>query len=521
MGFGNLFSKAAKFVVKTIDQNIIDIVDDDSEYVREARCEEDEIQEEAVRGTMLGLYRDQDFSTQRGEAILGGDLYDPAIKWLRPHEICEDPQFYSAGDNEDGAVASQFDVVQGSLGDCWMLAAMAILSQNEDMLHRVAPPQSFDPEEGYDGKFKFTFWQYGKWIDVTIDDRLPTRNGSLIFTQSSTTNEFWTALLEKAYAKMHGNYKALEGGHGSEAMTDFTGGICDYIEWKKGDCDAEEQYELICDAVRDSALITTAIQAQSKADMERKRGDGLIVGHAYSITGAGVYNGTGGKRYHLLKLRNPWGACEWTGDFSDKSGRWDEYEMEAKDDGEFYISANDWAQHFTKIEVCRVDPEDFQTEGDWKNESELLEWSNKNGTAGGCRNFPTFCTNPYKVVHLDGGNYSDQILISLQQIYKRSDRQKGKKLLAVGFEVYKVDEDTGDLASMIEGNEPIHSATFVARRDYTKSLMCAKYGGGCFLVVPSTFKQDEESEFFLRIFSEHSPNKSRSQDCDGDEDGWF
>ena len=127
-------------------------------------------------------------------------FHDPAIEWLRPHEICDDPKFYSSGDNEDEAGASQFDVVQGSLGDCWMLAAMAILSQNEDMLHRVAPPQSFDPEEGYDGKFKFTFWQYGQWIDVTIDDRLPTRNGSLIFTQSSTNNEFWTALLEKAYA---------------------------------------------------------------------------------------------------------------------------------------------------------------------------------------------------------------------------------------------------------------------------------------------------------------------------------
>ena len=84
-----------------------------------------------------------------------------------------------------------------------MLAAMAILSQNEDMLHRVAPPQSFDPdheETPYTGKFEFNFWQYGKWVKVTIDDRLPTRNGRLIFTQSSTKNEFWTALLEKAYA---------------------------------------------------------------------------------------------------------------------------------------------------------------------------------------------------------------------------------------------------------------------------------------------------------------------------------
>lgn len=98
------------------------------------------------------------------------------------------------------------------------------MAKKEELLHRVLPPNQplFGPN--YTGQIKLKIWQFGAWISIEIDDRLPTVNGKYIYAHCEDPTEFWVALIEKAFAKLYGSYEAIEGGMPIESMVDLTGG---------------------------------------------------------------------------------------------------------------------------------------------------------------------------------------------------------------------------------------------------------------------------------------------------------
>ena len=123
------------------------------------------------------------------------------------------------------------------------------------MLYPCIKNMIFEPVQN----MLWSFSRFGGWEEVVIDDRLPTRRGQLIYLRSVEKNEFWGALLEKAYAKLNGSYRALEGGLTIEAAVDFTGGIPELIELTNSKLSPEKLFLLMLRASEANAFMGCAL----------------------------------------------------------------------------------------------------------------------------------------------------------------------------------------------------------------------------------------------------------------------
>ncbi|XP_007460198.1 PREDICTED: calpain-3 isoform X6 [Lipotes vexillifer] len=433
-----------------------------------------------------------------------------AITWKRPKEICENPRFIIGG-------ANRTDICQGDLGDCWFLAAIACLTLNKRLLFRVIPhDQSFT--ENYAGIFHFQFWRYGDWVDVVIDDCLPTYNNELVFTKSNHHNEFWSALLEKAYAKLHGSYEALKGGNTTEAMEDFTGGVTEFFEIKDA---PRDMYKIMKKAIERGSLMGCSIDTIVPVQYETRMACGLVKGHAYSVTGLeeALYKG---EKVKLVRLRNPWGQVEWNGSWSDSWKDWSFVDKNEKarlqhqvtEDGEFWMSYDDFIYHFTKLEICNLTADALESDKlqAWTVSVNEGRWV-RGCSAGGCRNFPdTFWTNPqYRLKLLEEDDDPDEsevicsFLVALMQKNRRKDRKLGANLFTIGFAIYEVPKEMHGNKQHLQKDFFLYNAskarskTYINMREVSERF---RLPPSEYVIVPSTYEPHQEGEFILRVFSE-------------------
>ncbi|RAL63562.1 hypothetical protein DID88_003606 [Monilinia fructigena] len=271
------------------------------------------------------------------------------------------------------------NVKQGSLGNCWLMASLTALANMEDGIQRICVEWDTN----------------GEWIISIIDDKLylkspdwdspsvhrhlleqsdredvekeyrktyQTGSQALFFAQCKDPNQTWLPLLEKAYAKAHGDFHSLSGGWIGEGVEDLTGGVT--TELLTSDIlDTDEFWHNEILKVNKEFLFGCST---GHLDAGYGSRDGISESHAYVIMEARELS-TGER---LLKLRNPWGKIKkgnWEGPWSDGSKEFTpeaQIELNHKfgNDSVFWISYQDLLRKYQHFERTRL----FMDSPDWR-----------------------------------------------------------------------------------------------------------------------------------------------------------
>jgi hypothetical protein len=251
------------------------------------------------------------------------DLADPAV--LDKHAASLKWDWLPGTLMVDGV--KETDVVQGQIGNCYMVSAFAaVAKQSPDVIKNAFTDNG-------DGTYTVHLFKVGASgtkvpNDVVIDGQLPQSYGSLSYAKGADRSELWVPLLEKAFAQSKGGYEAIgKGGLAGDVMQALTGRPYSYTGMSAG-MSTDAVYEKLKTGL--AAGKSAAAGTHGEEDAALYSGTGLHAWHSYSVLGVSEENGT-----KMVTLRNPWGRSEPGND--------------GKDDGIFKLDMASFAKFYTGV----------------------------------------------------------------------------------------------------------------------------------------------------------------------------
>lgn len=498
------------------------------QYMEEEEEEEEDPIQKKIRAIIElceqtnGMYGDSDFPPN--DASLYKNPAEPpdyaastpVVEWMRPEEALKNEDPSKIAMIIDGATPG--DVEQGALGDCWLLSALMVLSVREELLQNLIVKDCINY-----GFAVFQFFKNGEWKQVLVDTRIPyNRETKLpLYARCKNNLEVWLPLIEKAYAKLHGCYEALNGGSLVEALVDLTGGVSEKFSLEAPDTiqmrDNGQLWKELRKYYQAGYLLGCAKNVRDENGEQEERVDtqGILCNHAYGIMEVRVALGI-----QLIRIRNPWGQGEWNGRYADEDEAWDdskglkeELNYEFGDDGTWWMRYDDWYANFNKLYVCKIFP------STWQQYSITSEW--EGNTAGGP--YPPMidrdeATGEHTQLDTNDKWFNNpqfrvsvakktQVYISLMQEDEKVSR---KPYIPVNFLVVRVHSKKQRLWEVDKDDVVIEAAKGMQRFGQREiCVTCWLYPTYekkpvHYIIIPNTeveSKKDEERPFFLRIFT--------------------
>jgi len=333
-------------------------------------------------------------------------------------------------------------------------------------------------------------------------------------------------LLEKAYAKIHGGYDFIIGGDIEYALRDLTGGIASAVDTSKDPKFQEKvgqgtfwqglKKELKNGVVGCSSTMPSVV-TNDLGDTTVIDRMGIVVGLGYSVLDTLEINE---KKLKLVKVGNPWGKGDFTGDWSNASSLWDEdlevaraarRNPKAVYPTSFWMTQNDFVRIFNVQYFCKVLPEE-----EWQTVRRTSSFPAK---GGGCVNFPSWVQNEQILLDVEDDT---EIVITLTQeddLYHKNN-PKGTQISRshIGVVCHKHnfgDIDVGSTKKLMTmrstGIELISSFSNV--RDMTMNGLIKV---GQYAILPQSFDPGAGCKYWITIQSKERVNVFTGSEIDFD-----
>ena len=209
------------------------------------------------------------------------------------------------------------DIVQGYIGNCWIMAAVSALAERDNRITNFMVSDAISPN----GIYAINLYALGVPFTMVLDDWMAMSGSNTIFASIGRDGSVWGALVEKAFAKYYGNYTRTVAGLMADAVTALNGSPAESIS--HGWLSADNIWDRIVEAKTGGDIVTGG--SKNCGTHDNTTVAGVACSHAYSILDTHIlYDDNGGVHARLLKVRNPWGTERYGGPWSDFSEKWNE-----------------------------------------------------------------------------------------------------------------------------------------------------------------------------------------------------